>query len=68
MTTNTSFFNKKNKTIKYVIITDTDCNKLAEKVQKHLKDGYELQGGVSTAHSPRENSQIIYSQALTIKE
>ena len=67
MTTRKSFFSKKTKIIKYILVTETDTVIFCEQIQKLINNGYNLQGGVTTTHSPRDN-RIIYSQSRVMIE
>ena len=50
----------------YTVIEDFNIDNIKEKVNQHLKDGFELSGGISTH---LESSKVVYCQAMIkIKE
>jgi hypothetical protein len=52
---------------KYIVVSETELTSFIEIIQQYIDSGYSTLGGVSTTHSPRHNSQIVYTQAL-VKE
>ena len=55
--------------MKYKVISykDTMLDYMEKDVERHLKSGWNLAGGVSVAHSGRDG-QIIFAQALIKNE
>ena len=52
---------------KYIVVSETELVTFIDVIQQYIDNGYTTLGGVSTTHSPRHHSQIVYTQAL-VKE
>ena len=58
---------KKNNNIKYAIVQDSNLASFVSKINSLLEEGYELQGGVSSTLSVKQQNDIIYTQSLIYK-
>jgi len=56
----------------YIVVIENDWNGFMEEIERFLKDGWELQGGVSIAYDHEEDSSgdpfgLTYAQAVVRK-
>lgn len=59
---------KKTKTLKYLVVHNTNLEAFTSQITQLLNNGYVLAGGISITTSVREQSQVIYAQSLILEE